>query len=174
MGFSTARWFAAGCGLAVASLGMVAVGYAVGHVAVNSGHHVSQDADVAAASLDALTPAVDPASADDAAVIAPHASPAWLEVPLQRPRALRDNPPVAPPPPLPLRQFDRESRGAISEAVLPTPEATLHWNPDDARMPERSSVVARAYWNPDSATLPRAEQLRRATWNPDDARLPSS
>ncbi len=138
---------------------------------------------IADGSLDALTPAVDPASSEDVAVIAPHASPEWLKVPVQRPRALRDSPPIAPPPPLPT--FDNALEdNALEEddlfvsggARLPSTEATVHWNPDDARMPaQHSVVVARAYWNPDSATLPRApKRPRRATWNPDDARLPSS
>ena len=172
MRLSTAGWFAAGCGIAVVALGVMAGGYA----AVNSvrADANNNDARITDGTLNALTPAVDPASAEDVAVIAPHAAPEWLNVPVQRPRALRDNPPVAPPPPVPnLEQRDRHD-AAIGDARLPSPEATMFWDPDDARMPEQTKVVARAYWNPDSAMLPRAEERRRVTWNPDDARLPSS
>lgn len=174
MRLSTAGWFAAGCGIAVVALGVVAGSFA----AVNSVRSDANSEDVQGiGTLDALTPAVDPASSEDVAVIAPHASPDWLKVPVQRPRAVRDSSPVAPPPPLPdlgdhLEENDLSVAGS---AKLPSTEATVHWNPDDARMPEHTTVVARAYWNPDSATLPRApKRPRRATWNPDDARLPSS
>jgi hypothetical protein len=169
MRLSTAGWFATGCGLAVVALGVVAVG----HVAVNVARSEAntQDAQgLADGTLDALTPAVDPASSDDVAVIAPHAAPDWLDVPLQRPRTLRDTPSVAPPPPIP--ELGTDDAASVGGARLPSPEATLYWDPDDARMPERTTVVARAYWNPDSATLPRAKETRRVVWDPDDARLP--
>lgn len=175
MRLSTAGWFAAGCGVAVVALGVVAGGFA----AVNAVRSDASNEDVqgiADGTLDALTPAVDPASSEDVAVIAPHAAPEWLNVPVQRPRALRDTPPVAPPPPLPaLDKLQGSDMSAAGDARLPSTEATVHWDPDDARMPEHATIVARAYWNPDSAILPRApKRPRRATWNPDDARLPSS
>ncbi|MCR9160258.1 MAG: hypothetical protein ACE37F_27350 [Nannocystaceae bacterium] len=165
---STAGWFAAGCGIAVIALGALAGA----HAAVNAARSDASEGAAAEATLDALTPASDPAS-DDVAVVAPHAAPQWENVPVQRPHDLRGDSPVAPPTSDPFRPFRDDERNAMGDARLPSTEATLYWSPDDARMPGRTTVVARAYWNPDSATLPRARRTRRLTWNPDDARLPS-
>lgn len=167
---STAGWFAAGCGLAVIALVVVAGGSVAVNAARSDVNHDAQG--IADGTLDAWTPAVDPGSSEDVAAITPHATPQWLNVTVQRPRALRESSTIAPPPP---NLEEDDSLAAVGGARLPNPEATMHWDPDDARMPAYTTVVARADWNPDSATLPRApKRPRRATWNPNDARLPSS
>ncbi len=129
--------------------------------------------------LQSMTPAADPASEHTVMPPSPGPSPgpSWLDVPVQRPRELRDNPPVAPPPPLPFQDVHHAQsvEWKPGDARLPPFEATEDWNPDDARIPKGAGVVAtRAYWNPNSAVLPRPHRIVPATWNPDDARLPSS
>lgn len=171
MRLSTTAWFAAGCGLAIASL-------AGGRLVLDT---VRAQASIAgsdathAMGLQSMTPAVDGAS--EHSVMPPVAGP-WSDVPVQRPRELLENPPVAPPPALPFHTGIDGTRGTQwqpGEARLPSIEATEHWNPDDARIPKGAAVVAaRAYWNPNSAALPRPTRFTPATWNPDDARLPSS
>ncbi len=157
-------WFAAGCGLALVSL--VALGGT--HVALDAMRaQASSSSSAEVTSLQSMTPAVD--SASEHTVLPPVPGP-WSDVPVQRPRGLEQSPPVAPPP-LPFHTVQWQP----GEAQLPPIEATEHWNPDDARIPDGAAVVAtRAYWNPNSAVLPRPTRFAAATWNPDDARLPSS
>lgn len=167
MRLSTIVWFAAGCGLAIASL---AGGRLVLDAVRAQASTTSSDAN--AVGLQSMTPAVDGAS--EHSVMPPVAGP-WSDVPVQRPRALLENPPVAPPPALPFHTGIDGTQWQPGEARLPSIEATEHWNPDDARIPDGAAVVAaRAYWNPNSAALPRPIRFTPATWNPDDARLPSS
>ncbi len=168
----TTAWFAAGCGLALASL-------TGGRVVLDGVRALASSSTSEVTSLQSMTPAMDPASEH---TVMPPAPGPWADVPVQRPRKLRQIPPVAPPPPLPFHNVedfndvgDDVGDGVGSEARLPPIEATEHWNPDDARIPDGAAVVAtRAYWNPNSAVLPRPSRLTPAMWNPDDARLPSS
>ena len=175
MRLSTTAWFAAGCGLALVLLTGAVGGHAVldGLRAQMSDQTSDQTSDTLA-TLQSMTPAADPAS--EHTVMPPVPGPSWLDVPVQRPRELLDNPPVAPPPPLPFQDARHaQVEWEPGEARLPPFEATEDWNPDDARIPDGDAVVAtRAYWNPNSAVLPRPYRLTPAMWNPDDARLPSS
>ncbi len=145
----------------------------MGSAAVASVRDQATTGDAEVTRMQAMTPAAD--GSNGHAVVAPQPAPegTWSGVPIQRPRHLREAPPVAPPPPLPIQTADRT--WTPGEALLPTPEATEHWNPDDARMPEHgpNAIVARAYYNPDSAALPRPKLLPRVTWDPNDARLPT-
>lgn len=169
----TTAWFAAGCGLALVSLvgGRVMLDVVDGHASP-----ATTETEAEGVVLQSMTPAADAAS--EHTVMPPTASP-WANVPIQRPRALQEAPPVAP---LPFHTRVSESVSGVEsiqwqpgEARLPSIEATEHWNPDDARIPNGVAVVAaRAFWNPNSATLPRPHRFTPATWNPNDARLPSS
>ena len=154
MRLSTAAWFSTGCGLALLSL--VAGQAVIDAVRDSAVAETSADASLEASLLAAPEP--------------DHSVP-LSEVPIQRPRHLRERPPVAPPPPLPV-----EGEGAVDEvahgwnpddARLPaTAVDVARWEPDDARLPQGSAVVAavRAMWSPDSATLPLSE----ARWDPDE------
>lgn len=146
----------------------------LGHVVLSSARTAGWSSDSGHASLQVLTPA--PADRTET-VIAPHPDP--NAVPLQRPRHLRDTPPVAPPPPLPLRLLVPHADWSRSGARLPPLETTTYWNPEDPRMPDGEAVVValRAEWNPNSATLPQpttARATKRVRWDPNDARLPPS
>ncbi|MEM6292728.1 MAG: hypothetical protein AAGA54_15755 [Myxococcota bacterium] len=162
MRLSTIVWFSTGCGLALLSL-------VAGRAVVDSIHDAQAQAAVTEASADAS------AEASLLATPAPDHSVPLSEVPIQRPRHLREMPPVAPPPPLPSALDDVASvdgRGwSPDDARLPSAASDEPaWNPDDARLPQAPVViaVARAMWNPDSAALPSGA----VGWDPDDARLP--
>lgn len=163
---STVAWFAVGCGLAVAVV-------AAGNVAVQAVRGEGFFDASSDTTLQAMTPAAKP----EHEVFAPHPAggPAGEPVPIQRPRHVLDAPPVAPPPPVPLAPIVPSSQWEIGQARLPSPQAGVYWNPDDARIPDDSIVVAavRVYWNPDSAVLPRPDRRKPAVWDPNDARLPS-
>lgn len=171
MRLSTTAWFAAGCGLALAVL---TVGSAGGRMVLDTVRAKVSSANAESVALQSMTPAADPASEH---TVMPPTEGLWSDVPVQRPRDLRESPSVAPPPPLPFHtgNVDDGVEWEPGEARLPPLEATEHWNPDDARIPDGAAIVAmRAFWNPNSAVLPHPIRFTPVTWNPDDARLPSS
>lgn len=155
MRLSTIVWFAAGCGLALATV-------AGGRMVRDALRGQASFTTVEQAGLSSMTPTAASEHTEHK-VFPPTVNP-WTNVPIQRPRIVRDA-----PGPCAVEEWKP------SEAQLPSIDATAHWNPDDARIPDGAAVIAtRAYWNPNSAELPRPHRSVHVAWDPNDARLPAS